>query len=115
MATPKDKGTKNIHVLTQERIMKEEEMIEKVADFTKMIRRWERGRAAGLELAKMEDISFAKIKQRQQAEIKEELYHADKQLTMVRREALRHLLRTEHLQYQLELNHLGKSFYVERL
>uniref|UniRef100_A0ACB8GD89 Uncharacterized protein n=1 Tax=Sphaerodactylus townsendi TaxID=933632 RepID=A0ACB8GD89_9SAUR len=75
--------------------------------------RWERGRAAGLELAKMEDISFAKIKQRQQAEIKEELYHADKQLTMVRREALRHLLRTEHLQYQLELNHLGKSFSLE--
>lgn len=32
----------------------------------------------------MEDISFAKIKQRQQAEIKEELYQANKQLMLVR-------------------------------
>uniref|UniRef100_A0A670JRQ6 Uncharacterized protein n=1 Tax=Podarcis muralis TaxID=64176 RepID=A0A670JRQ6_PODMU len=33
----------------------------------------------------------------------------------VRRAALRHRLSFEHLQYQLELNHLGKSFFTERL
>uniref|UniRef100_A0A8C5WT58 Uncharacterized protein n=1 Tax=Laticauda laticaudata TaxID=8630 RepID=A0A8C5WT58_LATLA len=33
----------------------------------------------------------------------------------LRRAALKHLLSIEHLQYQLEFNHLGMSFYVERL
>nr|XP_056713409.1 cilia- and flagella-associated protein 141 [Euleptes europaea] len=115
MAQTKEKEKKNMHTITQELLLKEEQMVEKIADFTKVIRSWEHDRAAGLQLAKMEDISFAKIKQRQQAEIKEELYQANKQLMTVRREALRHRLSIEHLQYQLELNHLGKSFYTERL
>ncbi|XP_077160802.1 cilia- and flagella-associated protein 141 [Paroedura picta] len=113
MAPTKEK--KNKDTIARELIMKEEETLEKIADFTKLVQSWKHGRAAGLQLGKMEDISFAKIKQRQQAEIKEELYQGTKQLMLVRREALRHLLSIEHLQYQQELNHLGKSFYVERL
>ncbi|XP_054847447.1 cilia- and flagella-associated protein 141 [Eublepharis macularius] len=115
MAPTKDKKEKFSHAVTQEQLLKEEQMIEKIGDFTKLVRSWERGQAAGLQLAKIEDIGFAKMRQRQQAEMKEELYQANKQLMMVRREALRHLLSVEHLQYQLELNHLGKSFYAERM
>uniref|UniRef100_A0A8C6VLH1 Uncharacterized protein n=1 Tax=Naja naja TaxID=35670 RepID=A0A8C6VLH1_NAJNA len=35
--------------------------------------------------------------------------------SLLRQAALKHLLSTEHLQYQLEFNHLGMSFYAERL
>ncbi|XP_060103747.1 cilia- and flagella-associated protein 141 [Heteronotia binoei] len=115
MAPSKDKGGKISHTVTREQILKEEQMIQKIQDFSKLVRSWEFGRAASLQLAKSDDISFAKIKQRQQAEMKEELYQGNKELMMVRREALRHLLSIERLQYQMELNHLGKSFYVERL
>uniref|UniRef100_A0A8D0DTA0 Uncharacterized protein n=1 Tax=Salvator merianae TaxID=96440 RepID=A0A8D0DTA0_SALMN len=68
-----------------------------------------------LERVKQEDRCFARARKRQQGEMKEEVYHANKQLTMIRRAALRHLLTKEHLQYQLELNYLGESFYAERL
>ncbi|XP_062985261.1 cilia- and flagella-associated protein 141 isoform X2 [Elgaria multicarinata webbii] len=90
-------------------------MLEKVQDFAKVLRSWERGKAMCLQLAKQEERCFAKSRKRQQGEMKEELHYANKQLVMIRRAALRHLLSTEHLKYQLELNHLGKSFYAERL
>ncbi|KAF7247746.1 hypothetical protein EYD10_06202 [Varanus komodoensis] len=103
------------HAAILKQLLKEEEMLEKVQDFAKMIRSWERGKAMCLELTKQEDRCFARGKKRQQGEMKEELHYANKQLMMVRRAALHHLLSKEHLEYQLELNHLGMSFYVERL
>ncbi|XP_042327148.1 uncharacterized protein C1orf189 homolog [Sceloporus undulatus] len=115
MASTKAKTGQPNQTTTREQLLKEEEMLEKIHDFTKMIKSWERSYAMSLQLLAQEDRCFEKARKRQQAEMKEELHYANKQLIMVRRAALRHLLSTEHLQYQLELNHLGKSFYAERL
>ncbi|XP_061443728.1 cilia- and flagella-associated protein 141 [Rhineura floridana] len=115
MASTKPKTGPASHIATREQLLKEEEMLEKAQDFTKLIRRWERGQAMCLQLAAQEDRCFEKSRKRQGAEIKEELHYANKQLMTVRRAALHRLLTFEHLQYQLELNHLGKSFYAERL
>ncbi|XP_053122184.1 cilia- and flagella-associated protein 141 isoform X2 [Hemicordylus capensis] len=89
--------------------------IAKVADFVKLVQRLEKAHTMCLQREAQEERCFEKSRKRQLAEMKEELHFANKQLIMVRRAALRHLLSFEHLQYQLELNHLGKSFYVERL
>ncbi|KAH0627147.1 hypothetical protein JD844_002576 [Phrynosoma platyrhinos] len=115
MASTKAKKASPSHATTREQLLREEEMLEKINDFAKMIKRWERGHAMSLQLSAQEDRCFERARKRQQAEMKEELHYANKQLIMVRRAALRHLLSIEHLQYQLELNHLGKSFYAERL
>nr|XP_060637538.1 cilia- and flagella-associated protein 141 [Anolis sagrei ordinatus] len=115
MQANKGKKMSPNHNATYEQILKEEEMLEKIHDFTKLLKSWERGRRMSLQLQKQEERCFERARKRQLAEKKEELYYADKQLIMVRRAALRQVLSTEHLQYQLELNHLGKSFYAERL
>ncbi|XP_020670480.3 cilia- and flagella-associated protein 141 isoform X1 [Pogona vitticeps] len=115
MASIEQKAGLPSHNTTHEQILKEEEMLEKVQDFVKLLKSWEHGHAMCLHLLAQEDRCFERARKRQQAEMKEELHYANKQLMMVRRAALRHLLSTEHLQYQLELNHLGKSFYAERL
>ncbi|XP_028607296.1 cilia- and flagella-associated protein 141 [Podarcis muralis] len=115
MASAKEKTGTDSNVITREQLLKEEEMLAKAQAYAKLLRSWERGKAMALELAKQEDRCLERARKREQAEVKEELYHANKQLKMVRRAALRHRLSFEHLQYQLELNHLGKSFFTERL
>ncbi|XP_062840034.1 cilia- and flagella-associated protein 141 [Anolis carolinensis] len=115
MEPNKGKKMSPSHNATYEQILKEEEMLEKIHEFTRVLKSWDRGRRMNLQLQAQEQRCLERARKRQQAEKKEEVYFADKQLIMIRRAALRHLLSTEHLQYQLELNHLGKSFYAERL
>ncbi|XP_025028016.1 uncharacterized protein C1orf189 homolog [Python bivittatus] len=115
MASSKQNQGPATHAALREQLEKEEEMLAKAKEFSKFIQSWERGRAMCLQLKSQEDKCFAKSRKRQQAEMKEEMHYANKELMMVRRAALRHLLSTEHLQYQLEFNHLGMSFYAERL
>ncbi|XP_074121360.1 cilia- and flagella-associated protein 141 isoform X3 [Sminthopsis crassicaudata] len=47
--------------------------------------------------------------------MEQEMALANQQLLTVRQAALSQLFEKEHRQYQLELNQMGKSFYVERL
>ncbi|XP_026557981.1 uncharacterized protein C1orf189 homolog [Pseudonaja textilis] len=91
------------HAALREKLLKEEEF------------QWKRERDMCLELKSQEDRCFARSRKRHQTEMKEEMHYANKQLMMLRRAALKHLLSIEHLQYQLEFNHLGMSFYAERL
>uniref|UniRef100_A0A8C3SE72 Uncharacterized protein n=1 Tax=Chelydra serpentina TaxID=8475 RepID=A0A8C3SE72_CHESE len=76
---------------------------------------WAWGRVICLEREKQEAQRLVKSCRNLCAGVAEELCFANKALVMVRRAALRSLLHREHLQYQRELNHGGKSFYVERL
>ncbi|XP_063160272.1 cilia- and flagella-associated protein 141 [Candoia aspera] len=115
MASSKPNQGPQTHAALRKQLLKEEEMVGKFKEFSKFIKSWERGRVICLQLKSQENSCFAKNRQRQEAEMKEEMHYANEELMMVRRAALRHLLSTEHLQYQLELNHLGMSFYAERL
>ncbi|KAK9396602.1 hypothetical protein NXF25_019963 [Crotalus adamanteus] len=136
MASSEQKKEPLTHAALREKLLKEEEMLAKFKEFSKFLQSWERGRAMCLQLKSQEDRCFARSRKRHQAEMKEEMHYANKQLIMdllespsylkchshefsyhywLRRAALKHLLTTEHLQYQLEFNHLGMSFYAERL
>ncbi|XP_034272373.1 cilia- and flagella-associated protein 141 [Pantherophis guttatus] len=115
MASSEEKKKPLTHAALREKLLKEEEMLAKFKEFSKFLQSWERGRVMCLQLKSQEDRCFARSGKRHQAEMKEEMHYANKQLMMLRQAALKHLLSTEHLQYQLEFNHLGMSFYAERL
>ncbi|XP_026537727.1 uncharacterized protein C1orf189 homolog [Notechis scutatus] len=103
------------HAALREKLLKEEEMLAKFKEFSKFLQRSKHDRDMCLELKSQEDRCFARSRKRHQTEMKEEMHYANKQLMMLRRAALKNLLSIEHLQYQLEFNHLGMSFYAERL
>ncbi|XP_078527234.1 cilia- and flagella-associated protein 141 isoform X2 [Lissotriton helveticus] len=56
-----------------------------------------------------------RIQKRHRVDKKKEVGLLNKELLMVRQAALRSLLQCEYLQYQEELNRLGKAFYVQRI
>ncbi|XP_066461989.1 cilia- and flagella-associated protein 141 [Eleutherodactylus coqui] len=60
-------------------------------------------------------VTAARNRNHHNAQKKEEVQMANKELVMIRRVSLRCLLEEEYLQYQEELNRMGKTFYVQRL
>ncbi|XP_077148863.1 cilia- and flagella-associated protein 141 isoform X2 [Ranitomeya variabilis] len=60
-------------------------------------------------------VNAARIQKRQNIQKQQEIQLANKELVMLRRAALRCLFEEEYLQYQQELNFIGKTLYVQRL
>ncbi|XP_068107550.1 cilia- and flagella-associated protein 141 [Hyperolius riggenbachi] len=56
-----------------------------------------------------------RVQKNHNAQVRQEVQMANKELVLVRRAALHHQLQEECQQYQEELNRLGKTFYVQRL
>ncbi|KAJ1080986.1 hypothetical protein NDU88_001173 [Pleurodeles waltl] len=57
----------------------------------------------------------ARVQKRHRTDMKKEVGLVNKELLMVRQAALQNLLQCEYLQYQEELNRMGKTFYVQRI
>ncbi|XP_073422735.1 cilia- and flagella-associated protein 141 [Dendrobates tinctorius] len=60
-------------------------------------------------------VNAARIQKRQNIQKQQEIQMANKELVMLRRAALQGLLENEYLHYRQELNHVGKTLYVQRL
>ncbi|XP_074836600.1 cilia- and flagella-associated protein 141 [Carettochelys insculpta] len=98
-----------------QQLLQEEELVKKAAAYEKLVKSWAWGRVLCLQREQQEEQMAVKACQTLRAGAAEELGFANKALLRVRRAALCYLLHCEHLQHQRELNHRGKSFYVERL
>ncbi|XP_037739398.2 uncharacterized protein C1orf189 homolog isoform X2 [Chelonia mydas] len=115
MAPGREKQGKGSNVPSLQQLLREEELVKKEAAYENLVKSWAWGRVICLEREKQEEQRLVKACQNLRACVAEELCFANKALLMVRRAALRSLLHCEHLQHQRELNHGGKSFYLERL
>ncbi|XP_053867237.1 LOW QUALITY PROTEIN: cilia- and flagella-associated protein 141 [Malaclemys terrapin pileata] len=115
MAPGREKLGKSSNAPSLQQLLREEELLKKEDDYQNLVKSWQWGRVLCLQREKQEEKRLVKGCQNLRAGVAEELRFANKALLMVRRAALRYLLHCEHLQHQRELNHGGKSFYVERL
>ncbi|KAH1179529.1 uncharacterized protein C1orf189 homolog [Mauremys mutica] len=115
MAPGREKLGKSSSAPSRQQLLREEELVKKEAAYENLVKSWEWGRVLCVQREKQEEKRLVRGCQNLRAGVAEELSFANKALLMVRRAALRYLLHCEHLQLQRELNHGGKSFYVERL
>ncbi|XP_074121359.1 cilia- and flagella-associated protein 141 isoform X2 [Sminthopsis crassicaudata] len=96
-------------------VIKIEESYKRIVAFEKAVESWKNAvmRCLWQETMTQRRNPYAILNMRNIME--QEMALANQQLLTVRQAALSQLFEKEHRQYQLELNQMGKSFYVERL